>query len=144
IEAWLRLEEAMNRLTNLRLLIGRDPTIRPAQSDRIDLARYLRKNVQQQLENEPFRQEYKNQIDRLIAYLQQEYIQVRLFGALGNKSQFLHAKAYIFDHYSIVGSSNFTPSGISGNTELNILNKQQAIARDLWKTGLRNFGMTTA
>lgn len=139
IEAWLRLEEAMNRLTNLRLLIGRDPAIRPAESDRIDLAHYLRKNVQQQLENEPFKQEYKNQIDRLIAYLQQEYIQVRLFGALGNKSQFLHAKAYIFDHYSIVGSSNFTPSGISGNTELNILNKQQAIARDLRENWFEKF-----
>jgi superfamily II DNA or RNA helicase len=131
IEAWLRLEEAMNRLTSFRLLIGRDPAIRPAMSDRIDLIRFFRQNIQQQLEEEPFELEYKNQIDRLIAYLQQEYIQVRLFGAKGEKSQFLHAKAYIFDHYSIVGSSNFTPSGISGNTELNILNKQKAIAHDL-------------
>ncbi|WP_036487343.1 helicase-related protein [Myxosarcina sp. GI1] len=139
IEAWLRLEEAMNRLINLRLLIGRDPAIRPAESDRIDLIRYFRKNIQHQLENEPFKQEYKNQIDRLIAYLQQEYIQVRLFGAMGEKSQFLHAKAYIFDHFSIVGSSNFTPSGISGNTELNILNKNQAIARDLRENWFEKF-----
>jgi hypothetical protein len=27
IEAWLRLEEAMNRLTSFRLLIGRDPIL---------------------------------------------------------------------------------------------------------------------
>jgi hypothetical protein len=27
IEAWLKLEDAMNQLTQLRLLIGRDPTI---------------------------------------------------------------------------------------------------------------------
>ena len=147
IEAWLRLEAAMNRLTSLRLLIGRDPAIRPlicdhavaAYADRIDLIRYFRKNIQHQLEDEPFKREYKNQIDRLIAYLQQEHIQVRLFGALGEKSQFLHAKAYIFDHYSIVGSSNFTPSGISGNTELNILNKQQAIARDLRENWFEKF-----
>jgi hypothetical protein len=34
IEAWVGLEDAMNALTSLRLLIGRDPTIRPAESDR--------------------------------------------------------------------------------------------------------------
>ncbi|MCY7274281.1 MAG: hypothetical protein LH702_11200 [Phormidesmis sp. CAN_BIN44] len=31
IEAWIRLEQAFNQLTNLRLLIGRDPTILPAE-----------------------------------------------------------------------------------------------------------------
>jgi superfamily II DNA or RNA helicase len=131
IEAWLRLEEAMNRLTSFRLLIGRDPAIRPAESDRIDLIRYFRKNIQEQLEDEPFKLAYKRQIDRAIAYLQQNHIRVRLFGASGNKSQFLHAKAYIFDRYSIVGSSNFTPAGLQGNTELNIVNKISAIASDL-------------
>jgi superfamily II DNA or RNA helicase len=64
---------------------------------------------------------------------------VRLFGALGNKSLFLHAKAYIFDHYSIVGSSNFTPSGLVGNTELNIVNKIEAIAHDLRENWFEKF-----
>ncbi len=131
IEAWLRLEESMNYLSSFRLLIGRDPTIRPAESDRIDLIRYFRKSVQEQLEGESFKIQYKHQIDRVIAYLQQDHVQVRLFGALGEKSQFLHAKAYIFDKYSIVGSSNFTPAGLQGNTELNIINKIGAIASDL-------------
>ncbi len=131
IEAWLRLEEAMNRLSSFRLLIGRDPTIRPAESDRIDLIRFFRKSIQEQLEGEPFKLAYKHQIERMIAYLQRDDVQVRLFGALGEKSQFLHAKAYIFDQYSIVGSSNFTPAGLQGNTELNIVNKISAIASDL-------------
>lgn len=39
IEAWVRLEAAMNRLTNRRPLIGRDPTIRPAESDRHQTSR---------------------------------------------------------------------------------------------------------
>jgi hypothetical protein len=47
IEAWVRLEDAMNALTSLRLLIGRDPTIRPAESDRIDLIHHLRRDLQQ-------------------------------------------------------------------------------------------------
>ena len=131
IEAWIRLEQAFNQLTTLRLLIGRDPTILPAERDRVDLTRYFRRNVQGQLEGEPFNLQYKQQIDRLIAYLQQDHIQARLYGAMAAGTPFLHAKAYIFDDYSIVGSSNFTPSGLDGNTELNMLNKQRAIAQDL-------------
>ncbi len=131
IEAWIRLEEAFNKLTNLRLLIGRDPAIRPAERDRIDLQKYYRREVQSQLEREPYNLEYKQQIDRLIGFLCQECIQIRLYGAVGDRTPFLHAKAYIFDDYSIIGSSNFTPSGLDGNTELNVLNKQRTIAQDL-------------
>lgn len=54
IEAWIRLEQAFNQLTNLRLLIGRDPAIQPAERHTIDLTRYFRRNVQGQLEGEPF------------------------------------------------------------------------------------------
>ncbi|MCT7971121.1 helicase-related protein [Laspinema olomoucense] len=139
IEAWLRLEDAMNQLTQLRLLIGRDPTIRPAESDRIDLVKYLRREIQHQLEKKEFKSDYKDDIDRVIAYFQQDHIQMRLFGAFGDKSQFLHAKAYIFDRYSIVGSSNFTPRGLEGNSELNVVNKIEAIARDLRENWFERF-----
>lgn len=139
IEAWLRLESPMNKLNSLRLLIGRDPSIRPAENDRIDLLKYYRLTLQKQLEDNPFNSEYKQQIDRLIEYLQQEKIQVRLFGVLGDKNQFLHAKAYIFDEYSIVGSSNFTPAGLQGNSELNIVNKIGAIALDLRNNWFERF-----
>lgn len=131
IEAWVRLEQAFYTMTNLRLLIGRDPTIRPAESDRIDLSQYFRRDVRKQLESEKYKLKYKQQIDRLIEYLQQDHIHVRLYGAIGEGVQFLHAKAYIFDNYSIIGSSNFTPAGLSGNTELNVLNKIPVIAQDL-------------
>ena len=131
IEAWLRFELAFNTLTNLRLLIGRDPTIRPAEGDRIDLTQHFHRDIRLHLETEKYKLKYKQQIDRLIAYLQQDRIQVRLYGAVGEGMQFLHAKAYIFDKYSIIGSSNFTPAGLSGNTELNVLNKTSVIAQDL-------------
>ncbi|AFY82878.1 helicase-related protein [Oscillatoria acuminata] len=139
IEAWLRLEAPMNQLNRLRLLIGRDPAIRPAESDRIDLVKYLRREIQQQLEKKEFKSDYKDDIDRVIAYFQQDHIQMRLFGAFGDKSQFLHAKAYIFDRYSIVGSSNFTPRGLEGNSELNVVNKIEAIARDLRENWFERF-----
>jgi PLD-like domain len=114
IEAWIRLEEPFDKLTNLRLLIGRDPAILPVERSAIDLTRYFRRSVQGQLEGEPFNLQYKKQIDRLIAYLQQNHIHVRLFGVLTEGTPFLHAKAYIFNDYSIIGSSNFTPSGLAG------------------------------
>lgn len=131
IEAWIRLEEPLDKLTNLRLLIGRDPTILSAERSQIDLKKFFRRDVQGQLENGDFNLAYKQQIERLINYLKQEHIQVRLYGVNGDKVSFLHAKAYIFDDYSIIGSSNFTPSGLDGNTELNVLIKQTAIAKDL-------------
>jgi superfamily II DNA or RNA helicase len=71
--------------------------------------------------------------------LEQDHVQVRLFGVHGKKVQFLHAKAYIFDSYSIVGSSNFTPSGLAGNTELNIVNKISAIAQNLRQNWFEKF-----
>ena len=139
IEAWVRLEQAFNTLTNLRLLIGRDPTIRPAEGDRIDLTQYFHRDIRLQLETEKYKLKYKHQIDRLIAYLQQDRILVRLYGAVGEGMQFLHAKAYIFDNYSIIGSSNFTPAGLSGNTELNVLNKTPVIAQDLRQNWFEKF-----
>lgn len=139
IEAWFRLEKSMQQLESLRLLIGRDPSIRPAEKDHINLLEYFQREIQNQVEHQAFNVEYKNQITRLIEYLEKESVEVRLFGALGNKSLFLHAKAYIFDHYSIVGSSNFTPSGLLGNTELNIVNKIEAIARDLRENWFEKF-----
>ncbi|MBK1988586.1 hypothetical protein A0J48_013735 [Sphaerospermopsis aphanizomenoides BCCUSP55] len=133
IEAWINLENAMNQLTSLRLLIGRDPAIRPAISDRIDLIDYFKKNIQDEVDGKPLNSKYQDQIERIIAYLQKDNVQVRLFGVHGEKDQFLHAKAYIFDNYSIVGSSNFTPAGLGvrENTELNIVNKIGAVAHDL-------------
>ncbi|MGK7901178.1 MAG: helicase-related protein [Hormoscilla sp.] len=127
MEAWVRVEAAFYNLTSLRLLIGRDPAIQPAERSRIDLQQYYRREQQLLLEGEPYNREYKQRIDRLIAYLRQDRIHVRLY----DNSQFFHAKAYIFDNYSIIGSSNFTPSGLNGNTELNVVNKQPSIAEDL-------------
>lgn len=139
IEAWFRLEESMQQLESLRLLIGRDPSIRPAEPDRLDLKQYLRRHIRQEVEQQEFNLKYKEKLSRLIQYLEQEEIQIRLFGAMGDTSPFLHAKAYIFDHYSIVGSSNFTPSGLTGNTELNVINKNAAIAKDLRENWFTKF-----
>lgn len=131
IEAWIKLESAFNKLTSLRLLIGQEPAIKPAGNDKIDLIKYYQKLFKNQIEQEPFRIEYQQQIQRLINYLNQVHIEVRLFGALGEKNKFLHAKAYIFDDCNIVGSSNFTPNGLTNNSELNIITQNVAISQNL-------------
>lgn len=131
-EVWTRLQDSFSQLDSLRLLIGRDPSIRPAEHDRIDLKQFYRRSIQEQLEGQDFNLKYKQLINSLIEFLREDRIQVRLYGgAEGARAKFLHAKAYIFNYNSIIGSSNLTPSGLSGNTELNVLIKQQSIARDL-------------
>ncbi len=139
IEAWIKLERAFNKLTRLRLLIGRDPTIKPAEPHRIDLQDYLRRELQGQLENSNFGLEYKKCIDRLIAFLKQDHVEVRLYGATGERTPFLHAKAYLFPNYCIVGSSNFTVPGLEGNTELNVLLDNAHAAQEMRKTWFTDF-----
>jgi superfamily II DNA or RNA helicase len=139
IEAWIKLERAFNKLTRLRLLIGRDPTIKPAEPHRIDLQDYLRRELQGQLETSNFGLEYKQCIDRLIAFLKQDHVDVRLYGSTGERTPFLHAKAYLFPNYSIVGSSNFTVPGLEGNTELNVLLDNPQAAQEMRKTWFTEF-----
>jgi len=69
IEAWQRLEDALNELTQLRLLIGWEPSVDPAQESQIDLRRFFRRKLQGQIEDETFNLNYKQLIERLIAFL---------------------------------------------------------------------------
>ena len=65
-------------------------------------------------------------IDELTAFLAQELVQVRYYNGA-----FLHAKAYLTPNAAIVGSSNFTPSGMTRKAELNLVRQDQAVIRDL-------------
>lgn len=48
----------------------------------------------------------------LAEFLRRPHVEVRLY-----TQGFFHGKAYIFDDVAIVGSSNFTQAGLTGNTE---------------------------
>ena len=90
IEAYVRLEAALNQLTSFRLLLGRDPTIKPGEGDRIDLIRYFKKELYREIDEKPLLSEYQQQIERLIAYLQRDDVQVRLFGECAEKGFFIY------------------------------------------------------
>jgi len=72
--------------------------------------------MEQTLENEEF-------LQRLLSWLREEKLEIRVY-----TKEFMHAKAYLFypargsvTRIGLVGSSNFTLAGFSGNTELNAL-----------------------
>jgi superfamily II DNA/RNA helicase len=55
-------------------------------------------------------------IDNLIEFLKKDSVQIRK-----NPRRFNHAKCYIFDECTAVGSSNFTGAGLENNIELNAI-----------------------
>lgn len=108
------LAPALEELSDLRLLFG---TSRIAD----ELARDLRR--------ERYRASTRAIVERLRLYLERESVQVRRYGG-GGPGEFFHAKAYLLDGAAIVGSSNFTASGLTGNTELNAVHREPPIVRD--------------
>jgi hypothetical protein len=75
-------------------------------------------------------------VERLLAFLQRpavngrETVQVRRYRETNTGLGFFHAKAYLVDSAAVVGSSNFTASGLTGNTELNAVHREPPIVRD--------------
>lgn len=108
-----------------RLLIGRQPDYDYG-GDRIDLKKFYRRKLQGDLEVLPFDPKHARMIDEFLAFLKRDSVDAKLF-----RKSFLHAKAYIFDELAIVGSSNFTPYGLTRNSELNLVRKERAVADSL-------------
>jgi len=119
--------------TLLQLLIGRDPYVytsllqNPKYKDATYPADYIRTDIDE-LELKP---EYAQVIQLLAEHLQTGKIQVRIYQKNVDKEvEFLHSKCYIFSgekrSLGIIGSSNFTKKGLSGNSELNYLETDPA------------------
>ena len=119
--------------TLLQLLIGRDPYVytsllqNPKYKDATYPADYIRTDIDE-LELKP---EYGQVIQLLAEHLQTGKIQVRIYQKNVDKEvEFLHSKCYIFSgekrSLGIIGSSNFTKKGLSGNSELNYLETDPA------------------
>ena len=135
-DVWRLLAGGLQKLTSFRLLLGRAPEIEnpDAGDGAIDLRRFYRDKLRTDLESLPMNRGYAQLVDELTAFLQQDHVEVRFYGGT-----FLHAKAYIMPHLAIVGSSNFTPSGMTRRAELNVTRREQAVIRDLrdnWFAGM--------
>lgn len=124
-DVWGIVGGSFEKLDTLRLMLGKEPDL-PLDKAGLNLVRHYRKRVRDELETEPLTSAKVRQIEGLIEFLKRESVQVRLFA-----DPFLHAKAYLFSCYSIVGSSNLTVNGLMRNSELNTVTKQEGVARQL-------------
>jgi len=127
-EVWRMLGEPLKGLSAFRLLLGRPPEIVNPNEDAglVDLTRLYRDKLRTDLEDLPLTRDYAHLIDDLIAFLRRESVAVRFY-----RGDFLHAKAYLTPNAAIVGSSNFTPSGMTRKAELNLVQQTKAVIRDL-------------
>ncbi|MCX6162733.1 MAG: phospholipase D-like domain-containing protein [Ignavibacteriae bacterium] len=111
--------------TTFRLLLGEEPTVKSYQvrnPETVDPGfpgKYLKKD----LEDLQLKNEFQKIADLLNSHINEKTenpkLQIRVY-----KKNFLHAKCYIFgsedeNAVGIIGSSNFTKQGLSGNLELN-------------------------
>jgi len=104
-----------NLFSEIRFLIGEEPTIRTSQLDTSFPEKYLKADLSEL----PFKPEFKEVVEFLRRYIETGRIKIKLY-----KKSFLHAKCYILgaeteNAIGIIGSSNFTRNGLLGNTELN-------------------------
>jgi len=109
-----------------RLLLGEEPTIKAYQVINPILVDpdFPQKYLQQDLEHLELKEEFQKVCDLLIDHLGiseeiESKLEIKVY-----KKEFLHAKCYIFgseqeNAIGIIGSSNFTKQGLSGNLELN-------------------------
>lgn len=123
--AWRHLRDTFPLLERFHLLLGTEPELAGQGEERLDLRRYFRQQLQGDLEQLPFNAHYADLVDSLITFLEQELVQVRLYPS------FLHAKAYLFSQFAIVGSSNLTHLGLTRKAELNLVHKSETVAAAL-------------
>jgi len=129
IKGFQIIKDALSKIQKFRLLIGTSPQTDEQKPDLFQPEELYKKKFREDLENEIFERDKKEAVVALISLLENQYWEVRLFD-----KGFLHGKAYIFDKLAIIGSSNFTYSGFTSNTELNaVLDEAHArYVREEW------------
>jgi superfamily II DNA or RNA helicase len=110
IQAYAFIKDNIQGVKRFRLLLGKAPEI----SNDNTLGDVLLEMLQKEMEGFDLSKENNSLVKEFIAFLSRDNVEIRLYD-----KEFLHGKTYIFDQLVIVGSSNFTPSGLTQNTELN-------------------------
>ncbi len=110
IQAYAFIKNNVQGVKHFRLLLGKAPEIR----NDTTLGDVLLEILQKEMEGFDLSKENNSLVKEFIGFLRKENVEVKLYD-----KEFLHGKAYIFDQLVIVGSSNFTPAGLTHNTELN-------------------------
>ncbi len=125
IQAYAFIKDNIKGIKRFRLLLGRAPEIKSSETLGDVLLRMLREEV----EGFELSKEKDSLVKEFIEFLKKDNVEVKLYDR-----EFLHGKAYIFDELVVVGSSNFTPSGLTHNTELNAVSlaSEAQYVRENW------------
>ncbi|MCX8028129.1 MAG: helicase-related protein [Thermodesulfovibrionales bacterium] len=110
IQAFALIKDNLQGVKQFRLLLGRVPDVKTNKT----LGDVLMEMIKEEVEGFDLCKDKDKLVKEFIAFLKKDNVEVRLY-----EKQFLHGKAYIFDKIVVIGSSNFTPSGLTLNTELN-------------------------
>jgi len=108
IRAYAMLKDNLNGVKRFRLLLGKEPEI----ESRETLGEMLLKHIKEEVESLDLSKESSDVVKSFIEFLKRDNVEVRIYDKL-------HGKAYIFDDLIVVGSSNFTPAGLTRTGELN-------------------------
>ena len=125
VRAYSLVKDNLSDVSRFKMLLGKAPEIRSDRTLGDELIRRMREDV----EGLDLTEEDANNVKGLIDFLKMDNVEIRLYDI-----DFLHGKAYIFDNLVIIGSSNFTVSGLTHNTELNSvsLDSEAVYTREKW------------
>jgi superfamily II DNA/RNA helicase len=110
-ELWLAAKQSG---FNMRLLFGREVSVNETPETVNCVGQDTTMN--EELSKLAITEQTAKLIDNLIEFLKMDTVQIRK-----NPRRFNHAKCYIFDECTAVGSSNFTGAGLASNIELNAI-----------------------
>ena len=122
LEGFKLIKESLKKAKEVKILIGRAPS--PESIITTNLLELLQEEIEENID----KKEMIKLIDEFILFLKKETVQIKIF-----KDGFYHGKFYIIEggipiigSVAIVGSSNFTYSGFTSNTEHNSVIKQES------------------
>ncbi|MCD6371831.1 MAG: hypothetical protein J7L39_03890, partial [Candidatus Aenigmarchaeota archaeon] len=110
VKAFEMVKDYVKGVKRFRLLLGKAPEIK---SDKT-LGEELLRIIKEEVEGLELSKENEDNVKTFIEFLKRPNVEVRIYD-----KQFLHGKTFIFDNAVVIGSSNFTPAGLTHNTELN-------------------------
>lgn len=123
--------------SELQLLIGTDPIVRAYQQESVKKGRFPEDYIKTDINDLKLKEEYMGSVAMLQNYCHAEEseskIKIRVYRTNEEgDAQLLHAKCYIFlgdddATKGIIGSSNFTGKGLTGNLELNYLENNSMV-----------------
>ncbi|MFZ2494506.1 MAG: phospholipase D-like domain-containing protein, partial [Candidatus Saccharimonadales bacterium] len=134
------LIDKLESFKKIRILIGQEP-LAPRYKKSNPEIDFPDQDIFSDLEMLEQTSSYKDLIVRIRTLIEEDKLEVKIY-----KKTFFHAKAYIFGNYgsdenvAIIGSSNFTRAGLTGNTELNSVEADGRIITSMPKTETQEIG----